>query len=247
MKRWIFTILLFLLLGAIVNVAVAWAHPWVYRACGGHTTWMDGHSLKGHGFYLWTVSRRSGIGFDQVVSRWSPHQCCYRLQGCDVPAEELVPAWAGSARPSGDYGNSLFVTRLLDARGWPMLALRSHLEKLTNLGPSFGTLEHVVSERSGCLLTNDPNWGYSITESVMALPVEPLWPGFAVNTLFYAIIVWLLIAGPLLVRRLVRIRRGCCPKCGYDLRGQPPEAEAGVVGCPECGWGRATSVVTSGD
>ena len=67
------------------------------------------------------------------------------------------------------------------------------------------------------------------------LPVVPLWPGFAVNTLFYAIILWLLIPGPFVLRRVIRLKRGRCPKCGYDLRGQLPGAGSG---CPECGWNR---------
>ena len=67
-----------------------------------------------------------------------------------------------------------------------------------------------------------------------ALPLLPMWPGFAVNTLFYAIILWLLIPGPFVLRRLIRIRRGRCPKCGYDLRGDHDG------GCPECGGMRAS-------
>jgi len=68
------------------------------------------------------------------------------------------------------------------------------------------------------------------------LPVVPLWPGFIVNTLFYALILWLLIPGPFILRRHIRVKRGCCPKCGYDLRGAP----SGGGGCPECGWNRAS-------
>ena len=30
-----------------------------------------------------------------------------------------------------------------------------------------------------------------------------------------------------------RRRKGCCPRCGYDLRAAPEE------GCPECGWRRS--------
>ena len=56
---------------------------------------------------------------------------------------------------------------------------------------------------------------------------EPLWPGFAVNTLFYAAILWLLIPGPFALRRFVRLRRGLCPKCAY------PMGESSV--CTECG------------
>ncbi len=61
----------------------------------------------------------------------------------------------------------------------------------------------------------------------------PIWPGFAVNTFFYAGIVWLVIPGPFALRRLIRQRRrqrrGLCPACGYDLRHAEHEA------CPECG------------
>ena len=60
---------------------------------------------------------------------------------------------------------------------------------------------------------------------------KPIWPGFAINTVFYAFILWLLFAAPFAVRRRRRIRRGLCPKCAYDLRGTPD----GATACPECG------------
>jgi hypothetical protein len=67
---------------------------------------------------------------------------------------------------------------------------------------------------------------------LLYLPCGPLWRGFAINTLFYAIILSLLIPGPFVLRRVIRIKRGRCPKCGYDLRGAPG------IGCAECGWKR---------
>src|SRR5688572_2165033 len=45
------------------------------------------------------------------------------------------------------------------------------------------------------------------------LPLRPLWPGFAVNTLFYAFILWLLFGAPFALRQWRRIKRGLCPKC----------------------------------
>jgi hypothetical protein len=63
--------------------------------------------------------------------------------------------------------------------------------------------------------------------SLGMLPIRPLWPGFAVNTLFYAAILWLLVPGPFALRRFIRVKRGLCPKCAY------PMGEAAV--CTECG------------
>ena len=71
-----------------------------------------------------------------------------------------------------------------------------------------------------------PGLNHSSVE--LAVPTSPIWPGFAINTIFYATILWLPFA-PFQLRRYVRVKRGLCINCGYDLRG----AEHAV--CPECG------------
>ena len=63
--------------------------------------------------------------------------------------------------------------------------------------------------------------------SQVILPQRPLWPGFAINTIFYATLLWLLIPGTFALRRFLRVRRGHCPKCAY------PMGESSV--CTECG------------
>ena len=64
------------------------------------------------------------------------------------------------------------------------------------------------------------------------LPFRPLWLGFGINTVLFASIscgiALLLVAA----RRMIHRKRGCCIKCGYDLRGAEHEV------CPECGLGR---------
>ncbi len=57
--------------------------------------------------------------------------------------------------------------------------------------------------------------------------LRPIWPGLIVNTLFYATVLWLLICGPFVLRRFIRVRRGLCPACAY------PRGESDV--CSECG------------
>ncbi len=59
------------------------------------------------------------------------------------------------------------------------------------------------------------------------LPYRPIWPGLIVNTIFYAMILWLVSPAPFALRRFLRVRRGLCPKCAY------PMGESAV--CTECG------------
>lgn len=59
------------------------------------------------------------------------------------------------------------------------------------------------------------------------LPLRPLWPGFAINTLVYGAVAWLLILAPGVLRRWSRRTRGQCERCGY------PCGDSSV--CSECG------------
>ena len=70
---------------------------------------------------------------------------------------------------------------------------------------------------------------YRVAGLPFVLPLRPIWLGFAINTIFYAALLWLLTLGPFTARRMIRRKRGRCLKCGYDLRGADHEA------CPECG------------
>jgi hypothetical protein len=64
-----------------------------------------------------------------------------------------------------------------------------------------------------------------------ALPFRFIWPGFAINTIFYAVLLWLLWIAPGRIKRVIRIRGHRCPACGYQI------APGGGIGpvCSECG------------
>jgi hypothetical protein len=66
---------------------------------------------------------------------------------------------------------------------------------------------------------------------VVAVPFLPIWPGFAINTIFYAAILWVLFFAPGTIRRTIRRRRGLCPACAYPIGTSPV--------CTECGVARA--------
>jgi len=59
------------------------------------------------------------------------------------------------------------------------------------------------------------------------LPNGVLFPGFAINTLFYAAVCWVICFAPFALRRQLRRRRGLCPACAY------PVGTSDV--CTECG------------
>jgi len=238
MNRRILTLVLFVLLGAAVNIAVAWGQPWicqwVYRVWPERITETDGYSRDGEDFRSWYVKRTTAVGFDRVLSQWCPGQDMYHMPPSTPPAEDVLPAWAAPARPGGEFPERDIVFRLLDARGWPMLALRSNLDWSFSgqSGPSVLTLGQVVTVSSGYLLAHDRRRSALDIEWAQVVPLAPIWPGFLVNSLFYAALLWLVISGPFILRRFLRFKRGHCPPCGYDLRG------AFHAGCPECWWGR---------
>ncbi|MEO1008651.1 MAG: hypothetical protein AAFX79_08795 [Planctomycetota bacterium] len=60
-----------------------------------------------------------------------------------------------------------------------------------------------------------------------ALPLMPIWPGFAINTAFYAAVLATMWYGQRPIRILRWNLRGRCLGCGYDVRN--------LATCPECG------------
>ncbi len=68
------------------------------------------------------------------------------------------------------------------------------------------------------------------------IPLAPLWPGFALNTVFYAALAWGLWQLPLAIRLRRRRRKGLCVRCGYDFKGLGGLALGSP--CPECGSAR---------
>ncbi len=73
---------------------------------------------------------------------------------------------------------------------------------------------------------------FSGSAPVGRMPLRALWPGFAINTVFYAVVLWMLFAAPFALRRRRRIKRGLCPKCAYPVGTNAVCTECGAAVTP---------------
>ncbi len=213
--------LAFLLVGVVLNVAVAWA-------C---TALLDPqfqeHYSAIHPGRSWVVTKGRRPGHTQIISSWTSGWG--RTEGRPPAAvERHMPKWAFpiDADPSLDL--TVETDRIDDAAGWPYITMAGGAVIRYRGDPP----QTVKVQVSGI-----PIELFSAGDQGRALPLRPIWPGFAMNTLFYTLfsgLLWLcLIQGSHRFQRFLWRKRGLCAKCGYDLRG----ASGGRGVCPECGAG----------
>jgi hypothetical protein len=230
MRRQAVRICVFLLLGAIVNVAVAWGFEltrtwhWPYRQVlidvfvdEGRLMQFESRERVGDTSVYWSVIMDgmedvdSSFVTEMRESQMAMHRIQYRDYGPVVIGHpyDWLPPPLNATSPDKSYVRAR-------AYGWPALSMM-YLDS----PPSAGQSGQSSRVQGGWRVRN----GNVVAQRI--LPLRPLWPGFAINTLFYAGILWLLFGAPFALRRRSRIRRGLCPACAYPIG-------ASAV-CTECG------------
>ena len=263
MKRRLTKLVVFLLLGAIVNVAVAWeiatSHAYIppvedlffsvtsvkgfdkvrLQLTDGEYPYGTCFSVvfedQGSGLSITSVERQMYVsGKTWMKSReemFGPHLIVARILRPGIEQRVIIYGKFMPPKPRCDFTG--FYNYGLGQRtvGWP----RKSLYYI----PSYVT----PSEDSGMTTiwirtTEDKVWHlpkvfgklFPSTDELI-LPYGIWWPGFAINTVFYAALLWIPFV-PFVLRRHIRRKHGRCIKCGYDLRDNL------AAGCPECGWRR---------
>lgn len=220
MRRRLLIAAIFLLAGAVVNVGVAL----------GCAAWLD-PTLGGNGYAFIrdseaSIERLSRPGLTLVLA----HRVPWPIEASGLSLDDLRFEWGTIVLPTREFQTSKYPIRggvlihelrTLVACGWPTLTLWCEPRYDSRKWPptQLATRGWIELSRGGRSNVGLPR----------VIPLIPIWTGFAVNTFFYAMLLWLLIPGPFALRRLIRRRRGLCLACGYDLRHAEHEA------CPECG------------
>ncbi len=234
MKRRLTPLLLCLLAGALTTIAVAWALALLVDPAAGVTTISYTRRAAGPSDDATAIVRHTSAPGTSVWNLWhfdavslfdNPDLLSHADIAADLPS---IPALHSAlAFKQGDIG--LWTDWTFELRGWPFQAMwcdRSSVPSAParSAGPGAPlTYGGVWVETAG------PAGTFQTTFKVLPLFILPA--GFALDTLIYAGLWFLLF---LLGSRFIRHFRtppGHCRNCRYNLTGLP----ASSLLCPECG------------
>ncbi len=211
MSRRVLFVALWLLVGAVVNIGLTWELSITHQPFLEMPPYMGMPEDS-----RWPVP---------VPPSWPPPQMGWTWRGwCFKAADVQYLPPKGTVR----NGDELLVEGVQAySVGWPCLGMRCWtIWDRTKI-------EGVHEYRNRAFSFARPQVGVGKSKPIM-IPLDCVWPAFALNTCFYALLAWSLIRTPRTLRRWHRRRAGRCIACGYDLKGL---AEGAV--CPECGASRS--------
>ncbi len=208
-----------LLLGAIINIAVAWA-----CVCWSDETDLEILTHPAHGAARWAAP---------TPADWPAADSLARATGLGI-TNCLV---GGPARDEDSRSQQWVLQAGWPARSMYVARFTVHPKVHTWAPVTLSDISEIESEtwRDGLAL---PVWAKGTFTSVTGryLPTQVIWSGFAINSSLYASVLWLISGAPFRLRRRLRIRRGLCPACAYPIGTSPVCTECGealaVVGVP---------------
>lgn len=211
-------ILLFLLLGVVANVAVAWGISISWP----QVSWVGQGRMSIDGEREWMALRSERLGHVRIVSLVWESDRGGSTDGRDPPQPLLEP-W--SLDPSVNELGPRDVSWQEAASGWPLLAMWWR-HTTPNSVP-----DHVAGEAPPVLPGDTLERAFVLDwqwlPRQLVLPLGLVVPNFFINTAIYAWMLWVFLCGPFVIRRARRRRRGLCAACAY------PVGQSHV--CTECG------------
>ena len=201
------TILLFLLLGAVVNVGVAWGLV---------------HEPKSHEVIILTPTEILPLMTAQSLVDWYKHSHIYGTRRISRGREQIILNDSMVNRLDSftdENQREFYETEMI------LLLMKKPFLRQTRSGWPFLSMYSWTSD------TNPANERVTLGIEIGSwiVPYGILLRGFSMNTIILATFMWAIWYGVSQARRSLRVCMGLCPYCAYDLRGTEHEA------CPECG------------
>jgi hypothetical protein len=211
--RMIALLLSWLIAGAALNVAVAWGCALKYFSIGGSVQYQTPGTWPREVPPEWPPP-------STLISdgKWGYRQIVVQV---DRPALRLEGDWPGTR-----VGQ--FWMQGIQQCGLPMLSM----EWVSSFSSDWE--EWRIDGLKVPSYFDDGNYHRRI-------PTTILWPGFAVNTLFYAGVLWMLFCAPFALQRMIRRRRGRCAHCNYPIGQSLVCTECGAAVPPRPGGAQACS------
>jgi len=221
-RRLLITIAVFLVAGAVLNAAVAWG-CWFGSDAGLPSKrpvfkrLSAAEALKIAGD-LGFVPQINPDGIPIVYANGVTLHCGYGTTLDVLDVQQIAIVERPYAEAVADLASMNYTYTLVERfqAGWPTHTMRGY--------------EITVQDTETGRASAPNRWSLSSGERMPPFPLQPIWPSFSGYTLLYGVVLWLLICGPFLPRRLtraIRAKRGCCQACGYPL------GQSDV--CSECG------------
>ena len=233
MKRHLLIVAIFLLAGAVVNFAGA-------AYCALYVVGVELHDVWPN---VWCPEPASQADMRWVNARgWKPQRgddsavTVGQLTAPGITRREYFEvSRAFFEKKQGGGGTGGFISFAAHTRtGLPLKSFEAEEWLIQELWTVRGDIVYECS--GGVRVEVEVDIGGPI-DLPRPLPLRPVLIGFVANTVFYAAVLWLLIPGPFVLRRFIRIRRGLCPACAY------PRGESDV--CSECGKAIPSRKVTA--
>lgn len=220
-------IIVVLLLGAVINFAVAWTS--VMTRQQGLRTWTPNERdiaiLKAHA--LPAFGKRPDATFHREVRG---HEIWRYVSGArleDSEGREIL--FEGKREELPRTMGAVVTVDTYAQAGWPLPSFRGSSSQIVAMQAfpnrmTAGLPSDLRMPVLDGLVMQQPVW---LGGESRLLPFRPMLAGFIINSLLFGTIAWLLIIGPFVLRRTIRRSCGLCDKCAY------PVGESPV--CTECG------------
>ena len=206
-RRWIRICVIALCVGVVINVLVAWG----VAAAGLPMKADHNYDAPGQGW-----PRRSPVGWPTEPDTWMTGESLgYASRG----ASHNMAALARTRRTDPTVVMHMMI---VDAYGLPFRSMRT-TRRIVQRGPAITSNEQTVLD-AGTIVPRVLNPSQTATNR---FAFDPVWPGFVLNSLVYAVLALVTMLGLTRLRADRRRRRGRCVRCNYLL--------AGLDVCPECG------------